>query len=185
MSNKYFKNFPLVKYGQHDVRNIMLKVAAGKRLFENFDNFYPYTVKEGETLTEVSFNYYGSVDYVWVIALSNNIIDPVYDWPLSLQDFENFIIQKYGSIEEALRPSKANYYSSSGYSYYMTKTTYENIDEVDRIGWSPIDNYTYEFIKNEEKRKIRLIDNSIVVDLGNEIEKLLRKVNRLNQETTE
>ena len=67
----------------------------------------------------------------------------------------------------------------------MTKTTYENIDEVDRIGWSPIDNYTYEFIKNEEKRKIKLIDNSIVVDLSNEIEKLLRKVNRLNQETTE
>ena len=72
MSNKYFKNFPLVKYGQHDVRNIMLKATVGKRLFENFDNFYPYTVKEGETLTEVSFNYYGSVDYVWVIALSNN-----------------------------------------------------------------------------------------------------------------
>ena len=178
MSNRYFKNFPLVQYGNHNVRNIMLKATLGKSLFQNFDNFYPYTVKEGERITEVAYNYYGSIDYVWIIVMSNDIVDPVYDWPLSNEDFENFVAEKYGSVPTAMNIANANYYRNPKYSYYMTKTTYDNISVTEKTGWSAVDNYTYEVIKNQEKRKINILDNSLAIDVGLEMEKIFRKINK-------
>lgn len=177
MSDKYFKNFPLVQYGEHSVRNIMLKATLGKKLFDNFDSFYPYTVKEGERITEVAYNYYGSIDYVWIIVMSNDMIDPVYDWPLFNQDFERFIEEKYGSLATAMNIANAEYYRNSKYSYWMTKTTYNHISASERTGWTAVDNYTYELIKNEQKRKIRLLDNSLAIDVGLEMERIFRKVN--------
>lgn len=178
MADKYFKNFPLVQYGQHSLRNIILKASLAKKVFSNFDNFYPYTIKDGERLTELAFNYYGSVDYVWVIVIANDIVDPYYDWPLSQTEFEEFIVKKYGSASEAMSLANAEYYRNPDYSYWMTKTTYNNISASERTGWTAVDNYTYELIKNEEKRKIRLLDRSLALDIGLELERLLKKVNK-------
>ncbi len=177
MAAKYFKNFPIVQYGQHNVRNIILKARLAKNLLDSFDNFYPYTIKEGERITEVAYDYYGSIDYVWLIMSANGMVDPYYDWPLMQSDFDRYIIKKYGSLETALNISNAEYYTNPNLSYYMTKTTYNNISAGERAGWQPLDNYSYEIIKNEEKRRIRLLDSSLAIDISIELEKLFKKVN--------
>ena len=41
-----------------------------------------------------------------MIYLSNGIVDPYYGWYLGTEDFEAFIIKKYGSIENAIRRIK-------------------------------------------------------------------------------
>lgn len=178
MADKYFKNFPIVQYGKHDLRNIILKAKLARNLLDKFDNFYPYTIKEGERITEVSFNYYGSIDYVWLVMTSNDYIDPYYDWPLTQSEFEQYIIKKYGSAETALNINNANYYRNSNYSYWMTKTTYDNSNAAQRSGWQAVDNYTYEIFQNEEKRKIRLLDRAFALDVSIELEKLFKKVNK-------
>lgn len=177
MADKYFKNFPLVQYGQNEVRNIILKARLAKDLLEKFDNFYPYTVKEGERITEVAYNYYGSIDYVWLVMVSNDLIDPYYDWPLTQSEFDGYIVKKYGSMETAMNINNANYYRNPNYSYWMTKTTYDNSNASQRSGWQAVDNYTYETIINEEKRRIRLLDRAFALDVSIEIEKLFKKVN--------
>lgn len=177
MAAKYFKNFPLVQYGEHSVRNIILKAKLARNILDGFDNYYPYTIKEGERITEVSYDYYGSIDYVWLIMTANGMIDPYYDWPLMQSEFDQYIIKKYGSIETALNINNAKYYTNSNLSYYMTKTTYDNVSASERAGWVPIDNYTYEIVLNEEKRKIRLLDRNLAVDISIELEKLFKKVN--------
>ena len=40
MAEKYFKNFPLVQYGEYSVRNIILKAKLAKQVIDQFDNFY-------------------------------------------------------------------------------------------------------------------------------------------------
>ena len=55
--------------------------------------YYPYLVQEGERPDILSFRYYGSVSYAYLILLFNNIIDPQFDWPLNTIDFENYIGQ--------------------------------------------------------------------------------------------
>lgn len=177
MADKYFKNFPIVHYGNHDLRNIILKAKLARNLLDRFDNFYPYTIKEGERITELSYNYYGSIDYVWLIMTCNDLVDPYYDWPLTQSEFEQYIIKKYGSAETALNINNANFYRNPNYSYWMTKTTYDNSNASQRTGWQAVDNYSYEIIKNEEKRKIRLLDRAFALDVSIELEKVFKKVN--------
>ena len=97
MADKYFKNFPIVQYGETKVRNIILKARFAKNLLDLSDSYYPFTVREGQSITEVAFDYYGSIDYVWLIIAANDIVDPYYDWPLDQVQFDNYIIKKYGS----------------------------------------------------------------------------------------
>lgn len=179
MAVKYFKNFPLIQYGDLSTRNIILKAKVAKDLLDSYDSFYPYTVKEGEKPTTLAYDYYGSIEYVWIIFIANNIVDPYHDWPLDQREFDDFIVKKYGSLEYALSVSNAELYSNPRHTYYMTKTTYDNISASERTGWSPLPIYTFETIKNEEKRKIRLLDRSLAVDLSIELEQLFKKVNRV------
>lgn len=179
MAVNYFKNFPLVQYNDTTLRNLMLKAKVAKSLIQSYDTFYPYTIKTGETPTSIAYDYYGSVNFVWLIFLANDIIDPYYDWPLEDDAFNEFIVKKYGSIVNALNINNATYYRNPNLSYWMTKTTYDNISANERTGWAPVSNYDYEFIKNQEKRNIKLIDRSISADLAFELEKTLKKINRL------
>lgn len=179
MAVNYFKNFPVVQYGQHALRNIILKSKIGKDLIQSYDAFYPYTIKTGETPTSLAYDYYGSVEYVWLIFLVNDIVDPYYDWPMSDDIFQEYITNKYGSVTEAMNLARGAYYRNANYSYWMTKTTYENISSTERTGWTVVSNYDYELYKNEEKRKIKLLDRSIAPDVSFELERTLKKVNRI------
>jgi hypothetical protein len=178
MAVRYFKNFPVVQYGEHSVRNIILKARLAKTLIDSYDNFYPYTIRNDEKATHVAHNYYGSIDYVWAIYAANDIIDPYFDWPLPEDDFQKMLIKKYGSLEYSLNAANYEYLRNRKRSYWMTKTTYENISDDERTGWTPVSIYDYERYLNEEKRKIRLLDNAIVADVSFQLEKQLKKVNK-------
>ena len=179
MAISYFKNFPLVQYGEHTIRNIILKGKIGKDLIQSYDAYYPYTIKTGESPTSLAYDYYGAVEYVWLIFLVNDIVDPYYDWPMDDNIFNQYITNKYGSVADAMNLAAGAYYRNPNYSYWMTKTTYENISSSERTGWTVVSNYDYEVYRNEEKRKIKLLDRSIAVDVAFEMEKILKKVNKV------
>jgi hypothetical protein len=55
----------------------------------------PYTITEEDRAEDVSYLYYGTVDYVWAIYLANNIIDPYFEWPMTQRNFDRYIESKY------------------------------------------------------------------------------------------
>lgn len=60
--------------------------------------YYPYTVAEGERPEDIAEFYYGSVDYVWLVYLANNIIDPYHQWPMDEKTFRNYLVDKYSDV---------------------------------------------------------------------------------------
>ena len=54
-----------------------------------------YDVKSGETPENIAFKHFGDPELHWVILLTNKITDRYYDWPLSEQQFEDYIKDKY------------------------------------------------------------------------------------------
>jgi hypothetical protein len=50
----------------------------------------------------LSHKYYDSSDFSWLVWMANNTIDPYYDMPINDIDFENYIIDKYGSVEKSM-----------------------------------------------------------------------------------
>lgn len=92
---KYFENFPLIEYEGRKVRDISRRASFIKALSNNPYVYYPYTVSEGERAEAVAQFYYGSVDYVWLVYMANNIIDPYHEWPMDPQTFNEYLVEKY------------------------------------------------------------------------------------------
>lgn len=95
---KYFKQFPIIEYNGRRVRDISRRGGFSAEALNNKYLYMPYTVKEGERAEDIADFYYGSTDYVWLVYYSNNILDPVHDWPFSEYDFNKYLIDKYKDI---------------------------------------------------------------------------------------
>ncbi len=101
MSEKYFIKFPRIDYNGMKAVNITARPQLLNSVRGNPFLFYPYEVKEGERPDQLADRYYKDPYMVWLVYLSNQIIDPYYDWNMSYNEFSAFIRKKYGSIEEA------------------------------------------------------------------------------------
>lgn len=99
----YFKNFDRIIYQYPDnVQRIMTDLSVRpmirKEILANSVNFEFYNVTEGEAPDHISNKFYGDPTFHWVIMLANNIINFYGDWPLDLQQFNEYIYQKYKTV---------------------------------------------------------------------------------------
>ena len=188
----YFRNLPRVGYDINgtgkdsflSVTNIMKRVKFKPSVLDDISNYYPYFVKEGERPDIISHAQYGTIGYAYLIMLINDIQDPNFDWPLSSQIFEKFIINKYGSVTLAIAGVK-NYYqiiraevARTGTServpevkFAVDETTYDALDTADR---STLTDYDYEVELNDAKREIRLINPAFVQDIDYQVKRSLK-----------
>lgn len=95
MSTKYFEHFPIIEYQGRKVRDISRRASFARSLANNPFVYYSYTVQEGERAEDIALEYYGSVDYIWLVYMANNIIDPYYEWPMDGQTFNDYLVDKY------------------------------------------------------------------------------------------
>jgi hypothetical protein len=94
--SRYFEYFPTIEYEGQQVKDITRRNSFTKLVSTNPLLYLPYTVKEGQRPEDIANFYYGSTDYVWLVYISNNIIDPYHQWPMAEADFNNYLIEKYG-----------------------------------------------------------------------------------------
>jgi hypothetical protein len=92
---KYFENFPIIDYNGKKIRDISRRNTFIKNVSTNPLVFLPYTIRDGERPEDIAQFYYGSTDYVWLVYLSNNIVDPYHQWPKSENELNDYIIAKY------------------------------------------------------------------------------------------
>ena len=190
MSN-YFSSIPNVQYDIYGtepnnygtVTNIMKRARFKTTSIENISDYYPYSILEGERPDIVSFKKYGTVAYTYLILLLNDIVDPIFDWPLHSRQFENYIIEKYGSISSAQTTNKYYYQivrpevARTGTSeripevkIIVDSTTYDTLDPSVR---SEQTIYDWEVEINDEKRVINLINPDFIQDIEYEIKQIL------------
>lgn len=182
MSN-YFYTFPTVPYDAdgtmpnkyQTVRNIMNRIKIKESIKSDIAAFYPYIIEEGERPDILSYKYYGSVSYAYLILLFNNIIDPQFDWPLGAIDFENYIISKYGSVSTAYTETKFYYQiiraevprtetqeRQEEVKLIVDETTYDGLAAASR---KKVTAYDYETQLNDNKRHIKVINKDLIVDV--------------------
>lgn len=92
---KYFEHFPKIEYEGKTIRDITRRNQFIKNVSNNPLVFLPYTVRDGEKPEDIANWYYGSPDYVWLVLMANNIVDPYHQWPKNTEDFNNYLIEKY------------------------------------------------------------------------------------------
>jgi hypothetical protein len=98
---KFFNKLPIISYNGQVARNFLARARLTDQTRNNHRIFYPYTVTEQDRIDHISHKYYDDSDYMWMIYLANDIVDPYFDLYLNDTNFDRYITDKYGSIANA------------------------------------------------------------------------------------
>ena len=169
----YFANFPVIAYdsignGEFKVvTNLLKRVALRSKVKSNTLLFDTYDVKEGETPESVAYKLYDDSELHWVILLINDITDRYHQWPMSSSQFLAFINNKYSNVDAT------HHYEISQTSGDTTIKIDVGTVNTDYPAATLITNFEYEEARQDEVRKIRLLDPIYIEPFVAEYERLI------------
>lgn len=103
MPEKYFTKFTQFVYRDKLALDITRRVKIEPKDKNNPYNFYPFLLQDNIRSDQVGEFYYNDPELDWLIYHTNKIIDPYYDWYNTTEQFNELLIEKYGSIENSMK----------------------------------------------------------------------------------
>ena len=175
----YFRNFTK---GMYDIKgdgnkklvtDLMTRVKVREKILNEAMLYDTYDVPNGEKPEDTAFKHFGSAQYHWVILMTNNITDAFYEWPMSEQNFEAFLKDKYTN------PDAIHHYEttqSSGKTKANGPEDYSYLIEVnsDAAGAQSVSNRQYEQRIQDSRRQIQLLSPSYLNTFLEEFNELVR-----------
>ena len=167
----YFANFPDILYpfelgGKTKlvrVKDIVANVRLRKSVLSNITLYDEYDIEDGETPEIIAERVYGDANLHWVIMLTNDRYDLWNDFPMSGDALSKYIENKYGQDNE--------------YDQHIIFDTPHFEDERGNIVDGPasnlvkaVSNLEYEMRMNESKRRIKIVNKSIIANIVAELE---------------
>ena len=176
----YFDSFPIIQYGSSDgavknVTNLLKRIAVRSKLKTNVSFFDTYDVKNGETPEIIADKLYDDPKLHWVVMLFNDVTDRYHDWPMSEQQFNTYVNEKYSN------PDGIHHYEISQESGDTTQKieVYDpeliSSDTDAYTSATPITNREYEESEQDKKRKIRLLDPVFIDQFVDEFRSLIKE----------
>lgn len=161
----YFDGFPTVDYTlgdeEKETLNFLHRWAFRDSIKNNASSFSKWIIRDEDTMFSIAETLYKSRYYFWIVMMMNDMIDPIFDWPMNEHDLYVYCQKKYGSenlyaVHHYEADEDDNIYSyppgtivSVDYSLHEPTGTTRNI--------IAINNFEYESKVNEEKRVIKLL----------------------------
>lgn len=161
----YFNFFPSTEYANTIVTNVISKVKFDQSVQKNLAVFYPYIVEQGERPDQIAARYYNNPELDWVIYLANDIMDPYYDWPLSQNQFYDYITAKYGSVSAA--QAKIAFYRNNYASddTVLSTSSYNALSSYLKKYFKPVLGFNGEVVSYERKELDLVLETNQVIDL--------------------
>lgn len=120
MTERYFEKFPLINYNNVAVVDITERTVVLSSVYSNPSLYYFYDVEQYERPDSIAGRYYSDPYKAWILYLTNQVVDPYYDWYMDSETFNSFIVKKYGSLERASGTIK--FYRNNWYAEIDTLT---------------------------------------------------------------
>ena len=157
--------FDIINYNGVPVRNIFTRITFSDLVKKTGAVFYPYTVTEGERPDTIAHQYYDDSRYSWLVYMSNAMFDPYYDWPLTTNEFENFINEKYGQRNIAME--KILFWRDNWRSDDTVKTPsgYNALTSSVRKYFSPVTGYNNSVVSYVRASSDRVVDTNKIIQL--------------------
>ena len=159
---KYFDKLPIISYNGVMVRDITRAVKVPDVITGDPHTFYPYTLQQRQRADTIASAYYDDPYAVWLVYLSNGIIDPYFDWYVSDTSFVQHIIDKYGSVQVANRTIehyRVNWYEDDT---HLSSDSYAILSDNVKKYWSPVVSESGMIIYYERKKSDLTVATSIV-----------------------
>jgi hypothetical protein len=155
---KYFETLPSIITTDYNNNLVLLKnLLARAVLLPQVQNnpllLYSYAIQDGDTPEIVAHKYYGNVDRYWIVLHGNQSLDPQWDWPLTSQQFQKYIVGKYKqdtanslniSVSSTNESQILSYTLGTVHHYEKTITTRDNVTQTQAVKTITIDKDTYD-----------------------------------------
>ena len=190
---QYFNSLPKIRYvDQNNVAtaytNLMARASVIPSVLNNALVYYTYDIQDGDTPEIIAYKYYGDINRFWIVLYCNQLNDPLWDWPLSSNKFEKYILNKYNTgnlnsihhyekittqtnINTNTTTVETETISQEAYNSLQSNTTatytFLHVGPAENVQVNvtkrTVTNYEYEISLNESKRNIKIL-NSIYAD---------------------
>lgn len=99
---EYVNRFPNAKSNDETViaKNLFRRGKIREDIASIISGFEYYSIVDGERPDTIAERMYNDPELDWVILIANNIINLENDWPLTPNQFNNYLSEKYGSQAE-------------------------------------------------------------------------------------
>jgi len=108
MSN-YFSQLPDFEYVSRlpdsrisdyiPVKNLFMRGKLREDIFQDASVFTKYKIKGDDRPDNVAFEVFGDANLDWLVLTCNNILNVYEEWPMTQINFENYLLEKYGTYE--------------------------------------------------------------------------------------
>lgn len=180
MAVPFFQKFPLISYdvdgsGAQLAIDILQRIKIRNYLKNNFLVFYTHDIRDGDTPEIIAAKVYGSTSFHWIILLANDIVDPVYDWPMSYENLILTIQKKYTTpTQDGLQYSYQQiHHYEDNFGHVIDQTNYLQLPDAER---KKVTIYDWEISQNESKRRIRILDNKYVSQIDAQADSIMKQV---------
>ena len=170
---EYVSRLPNAKISDYiRVKNLFKRGKLADDIFPNLSFFTKYQIEGDDRPDNVAYKVYNDATVDWVVLLSNNYTNIQSEWPLLQNDFDRYLLDKYGTYEKlnaahhyetteiknidgaTITPAGLTVASDYSVTYYDAATG----QEVEKENTATeVTNYEYESKIEDEKRNIYLL----------------------------
>ena len=197
MSN-YFSQLPDFEYVSRlpdsrisdyiPVKNLFMRGKLREDIFQDASVFTKYKIKGDDRPDNVAYEVFGDANLDWLVLTCNNIINVYEEWPMTQINFENYLLEKYGTYENinathhfettevkntsgvVILPAGLEVDSNYSITFFDEKT--EGMTTVN----SPVTevtNYMYEDRLQEDRRNIFLLKPRFLNVVKDDLEEMM------------
>lgn len=163
---KYFENFPQLVYGNNVTIDITRRVKIIDRSKTSPYEFYPYEITNHLRSDHVAEYYYDDAYLDWFIYLSNQIIDPYYDWYNRNDQLDELIRLKHGEIDTSQR--KIKYFINNWFEHAEEEISVahydENISRDLKKYYDPVFSEAGKVMSYKRKRVDTTMNTNMIID---------------------
>ena len=186
---EYVSRLPDAKISDYITVKIFFKRGFLREdIFQNLSFFTKYSISGNDRPDNVAFEIYQDSTLDWLVLMANNIVNIQNEWPLSNVDFDELMLDKYGSYDTLF----------NGIHHYETievkdardvkivnaglkvESDYSITFYDERAGQMkterptiPVTNYQYEQKVNEDKRNIYLLQPRYLQVVRDDLEDIM------------
>ena len=108
--NTYFRQLPNLDYPSlandrtsaydyNQVKNIFKRAVLREDVINSYFQFNQYLIEGDDRPDNVASKVYGDANLDWVVLTTNNVIKVRDEWPMSQNDLQNYLTNKYTTAE--------------------------------------------------------------------------------------
>lgn len=134
--------------------------------------YYSYYWKNGTRPDLLAASYYGDARLAWLVMLSAQTFDWIYDFPMDDDMLEEYLKSKYNVTSTNILASTTHHFET-GSGYIIDESTYSTYVDSNK---KAVSIYDYEASANEQRRNVKLISVSYLPTILREFENMHKSI---------